>query len=71
MKEYNFKVPSMHDEISSKDIRSSIVGIRGIEDVNIDYENGMVNVFYDENQVVVDKIKSVVQQKGYSVAKPY
>lgn len=71
MREYNFKVPSMHDETSAKDIRSSIVGIRGIEDVNIDYENGVVNVYYDENQVVVDKIKNVVQEKGYSVRKPY
>lgn len=71
MREYNFKVPSMHDEASAKDIRSSIVGIRGIEDVNIDYENGIVNVYYDENQVVVDKIKHVVQEKGYNVRKPY
>lgn len=71
MQEYSFKVPSMHDEASAKEIRSSIVGIRGIEDVNIDYENGMVNVYYDENQVVVDKIKNVVQEKGYSVRKPY
>jgi copper chaperone CopZ len=71
MKEYTFKVPSMHDETSAKDVRSAIVGIRGIEDVNINFEDGIVNVYYDENQVVVDKIKYVVQNKGYSVSKPY
>lgn len=69
MKEYAFKVPSMHDENSAKDVRSAIVGIRGVEDVNINYEDGVVNVYFDENQVLVDKIKYVVENKGYLIKK--
>lgn len=71
MREYNFKVPSMHDETAAKDVRSTIMGIRGIEEVNIDYENGSVNVYYDENQVIIDKIKQTVEAQGYNVTKPY
>lgn len=67
MKQFAFMVPSMHDEGTAKDIASTISGIRGIEDVNVNYEDGTVNVFYDENQVVVDKIKYTVEKKGYSV----
>lgn len=67
MKEYSFKIPSMHDEAAAKDITSAIVGIRGIEDVDVDYEDSTVNVYYDENQVIVDKIKYVVEKKGYTV----
>lgn len=71
MKEYTFKIPSMHDENSAKEVRSTIVGIRGVEDVNTNYEDGIVNVYYDENQVIIDKIKLTVENKGYSVRKPY
>lgn len=67
MKEYSFKVPSMHDESSAKEITSIITGIRGIEDVNANYEEGLVEVFYDENQIVIDKIKLVVENKGYAI----
>lgn len=67
MKEYTFKVPSMHDESSAKEIRSTIVGIRGIEDVDVNYEDSTVNVYFDQNQVVEDKIKYVVEKKGYKV----
>lgn len=67
MKEYSFKVPSMHDESSAKEITSIITGIRGIEDVNANYEEGLVEVFYDENQIVIDKIKLIVENKGYAI----
>lgn len=70
MKEFTFNIPSMHDENSAKEVRSVIIGLRGIEDVNINYEDGIVNVFYDENQVIVDKIKYAVENKGYDVNKP-
>ena len=67
MKEYSFKVPSMHDESSAKEIASIITGIRGIEDVNANYEEGLVEVFFDENQIAVDKIKLIVEDKGYAI----
>ncbi|TDT60908.1 heavy-metal-associated domain-containing protein [Fonticella tunisiensis] len=67
MKEYSFKVPSMHDEASAKEIRSAIVGMRGIEDVDVNYEDGSVNVYFDQNQVVEDKIKYVIEKKGFKV----
>lgn len=67
MKEYSFKVPSMHDETSAKDIRSVVVGIRGIEDVDVNYESGVVNVYFDQNQVIEDKIKYVIEKKGYKI----
>lgn len=70
MKEYTFNIPSMHDENSAKEVRSVIIGLRGVEDVNINYEDGIVNVFYDENQVIVDKIKYAVKNKGYAVNRP-
>lgn len=67
MREYSIKIPSMHDEASAKEIRSSIVGIRGIEDVDLNYEDGTVNIYYDENQTVIDKIRYVIEEKGYSI----
>lgn len=67
MKEYSFKIPSMHDESSAKDIRSIITGIRGIEDVDVNYEDGTVDVYYDENQVILDKIKYTLEKQGYSI----
>lgn len=67
MKEYSFKVPSMHDEISAKEIASIITGIRGIEDVNVNFEEGLVEVFYDENQTAIDKIKLIVEDRGYEI----
>jgi copper chaperone CopZ len=69
MKEYSFKVPSMHDESAAKDIASAIVGIRGIEDVDVDFQDSIVNVYYDENQVAIDKIKYTVEKKGYNIRK--
>jgi copper chaperone CopZ len=67
MKEYSFKVPSMHDETSAKEIASIITGIRGIQDVDVDYQEGTVNVYFDENQVIKDKIKYTVEKKGFKV----
>ncbi|KRQ87971.1 Heavy-metal-associated domain protein [Caloramator mitchellensis] len=67
MKELKIKVPSMHDEASAKKIASIIEGIRGIEDVNVDFQSGLVDVFYDENQVLDEKIKYVVSKNGYEV----
>lgn len=67
MKEFTFSIPSMHDENSAKEVRSVIIGLRGVEDVNINYEDSIANVFYDENQVIVDKIKYAVEKKGYAV----
>lgn len=71
MKEYSFKVPSMHDETSAKDVRSIITGIRGIEDVDINYVDGIVSVYFDENQVIEDKIRYIVEDKGYGIRKIY
>ena len=67
MKTITFNIPSMHDEGSAKDISSVIVGMRGIEDVDANYEDGTITVYYDENQVIVDKLKYVVEKKGYAV----
>ncbi|MBZ4664326.1 MAG: heavy-metal-associated protein [Caloramator sp.] len=67
MKEYSFKVPSMHNETTAKEIVSIITGIRGIQDVDVDYQEGTVNVYFDENQVIKDKIKYTVEKKGFKV----
>lgn len=69
MKEYSFKVPSMHDESTAKEISSTIVSMKGIEDVDVDYQEGLVNVYYDENNIAVDKIKQRVEDKGFMVKK--
>lgn len=67
MKELNLRIPSMHDEMSAKKVASIIEGIRGIEDVNVDFQNGTVNVFYDENQVIDEKIKYVITKNGFEI----
>ncbi|MCX7951296.1 MAG: heavy-metal-associated domain-containing protein [Clostridiales bacterium] len=67
MKEYSFKVPSMHDETSAKEIVSIVNGIRGIQNVDVDYQEGTINVFYDENQVIEDKIRYTIEKKGFKV----
>ncbi|SEF51611.1 Copper chaperone CopZ [Caloramator fervidus] len=67
MKELTLKIPSMHDEMSAKRVASIIEGIRGIEDVNVDFQSGIVNVYYDENQVIDEKIKYVVTKNGFDV----
>lgn len=67
MKELNLRIPSMHDEMSAKKVTSIIEGIRGIEDVNVDFQSGTVNVFYDENQVIDEKIKYVITKNGFEI----
>lgn len=68
MKSIIFNIPSMHDETSAKDISSTVVGLRGIEDIDVNYEDGTATVYYDENQVIVDKIKYIIEKKGYDVS---
>ncbi|MCX7885304.1 MAG: heavy-metal-associated domain-containing protein [Caloramator sp.] len=67
MREYTFMIPAMHDETSAKDVRSIITGIRGIEDVDVDFENGIVDVYYDENKVIIDKIRYLIEKQGYTI----
>lgn len=69
MKEYAFKIPSMHDEVTSKEIASTILGMNGIENVDVDYQEGMVNVYYNENKIVIDKIKQKIEDKGFTIKK--
>lgn len=67
MKECILKVPSMHDENSSREIINIIKGLIGIEDVDTNYEEGVANVFYDERKTSIDKIVEIVEYKGFKV----
>lgn len=67
MKEHTFIIPSMHNETSAKEVASIINGIEGVKEVDTDYVEGSVHVFFNENKVITDKIKNVINKKGYTI----
>ena len=65
-KELNLKVKGMTCEHCVHTVRTAVLQVEGVEDVNIDLASGSVNVTASEN-VPVDKIKEAIHQRGYTV----
>lgn len=67
MQEYTFTIPSMHNETSAKELSNAVCEISGVQDVDVNYEEGILTVFYDDNKVNVDSIKTVLGDLGYGI----
>lgn len=48
-------------------VENGISSIDGVEKVQVELETGKVEVSFNDSKVNVEKIKSVVQEKGYFV----
>lgn len=67
LRQSHFKVPSMHSLSSSRIVSSSIEAINGVKNVNIDYQKSLVEVFYEDNERVIEKIHDEVEKCGYKI----
>lgn len=67
MQQCFFNVPSMHSLESAKTVSMIIGNVNGVKNVNADYENSQVGVFYD-NHIIIERISTTMQDAGYKIS---
>lgn len=50
-----------------KKIEDSVGQLEGVNQVNVKLDNAQVEVSFNESQVSLDKIKEIIEDKGYEV----
>ena len=60
------KVKGMHCKSCEILLIDSISEIKGVKNVNADYEKGIVNVNVDEEKLM-SQVKKVIEKEGYTV----
>ena len=50
-----------------KSIENSVGAIKGVEKVNVQLDNGTVDVAFNNNEVDVQKITDTIEDQGYTV----
>lgn len=68
MTEAKLKVPDMSCVHCKAAVEGSLNAISGVERSNADFENGVVEVAFDENRVTPGDLEAAVESAGYSVA---
>ena len=63
----SFQVRGMSCGHCIKSIENSVGTLNGVEKVNVQLENGKVDVEFDASKVDVNQIKNVIEVKGYTV----
>ncbi|GGB06637.1 copper chaperone [Macrococcus hajekii] len=48
-------------------VETSVGALGGVEQVNVDLENGKVNVDYDDSKATVQDIRDAIEDQGYEV----
>lgn len=62
------KVPSMHSLSSANTISNAIENIDGVKSININYEKSLVEVLYEDNNVM-ENIYNKIESQGYKIDK--
>lgn len=62
-----FNIPSMHNHVSAGLIESSLNSISGVKNVNANYEQGIVEVFYESSKNNFNTIIKKVENLGYEI----
>ncbi len=67
MTDATFKVPDMSCGHCKTAVEGELNRLSGVERSNADFEKGIVEVRYDEDQVTTDELKGAIEEAGYSV----
>jgi|AntDryMetagUQ889_1029465.scaffolds.fasta_scaffold138107_1 copper chaperone len=68
MTETKLDVPDMSCVHCKAAVEGSLNALDGVERSNVDLENGVVEVAYDEDRVTAEEIEGAVESAGYTVA---
>ncbi|HZY64281.1 MAG: cation transporter [Actinomycetota bacterium] len=68
MIEAKYDVPDMSCAHCKSAIEDSLNGLSGVEKATADPDSKVVEVAYDKNQVEEERIKSAIEDAGYTVA---
>ena len=61
-------VPDISCEHCERTITNALTPVSGVRQVNVDIPGKQVRVEYDESQVNVDQMKTILQDEDYPVA---
>ncbi|MGM8215515.1 copper chaperone CopZ [Bacillaceae bacterium W0354] len=67
MKEVVLKVEGMSCGHCVSSVKGALDIVDGINDVEVNLEEGLVTVKYDESLVTVEQMKSLIDEQGYNV----
>ena len=48
-------------------VETSVGAVAGVQQVNVDLENGKVTVDYDDSKATVENIRDAIEDQGYEV----
>ncbi|TDL98029.1 copper resistance protein CopZ [Macrococcus brunensis] len=48
-------------------VEKSVGAVDGVQQVNVDLDNGKVAVAYDDSKATVDNIRDAIEDQGYEV----
>ncbi|MBZ6526959.1 heavy-metal-associated domain-containing protein [Aerococcaceae bacterium DSM 111021] len=67
MKKEQFKLAGMGCMNCSKTIQSTLSNLEGVNEANVDYENKVAHVDYDEHIVTKEMLQVAVSDAGYQL----
>lgn len=65
--ELTLSVTGMNCSHCQKAVEDALNNLNGIQDVQVDLEQGMVKLKYDPTVVSLPKLKAAIQEAGYEV----
>jgi copper chaperone len=67
MKDTSFKVPEMSCGHCKAAVEEELGKLSGVERSNADFEKGIVEVRYEEDQASEEQLKGAIEDAGYTV----
>jgi copper chaperone len=68
MEKTTLKVTGMSCGHCEKAVKTALLELEGVKDVNVSLSTGLVDVEYDAANVSMDQMKEAVEDQGYDVA---
>jgi copper chaperone len=67
MTDKTFKVPDMSCGHCKAAVEGELNKLKGVERSNADFEEGKVEVRYDDDRVTTDELRGAIEGAGYTV----
>lgn len=67
MTQVSLQVPEVHCDHCKTSIEGAVSQLSGVNAVDVAIAEASVSVDYDEDQVDLDRIKTVIEEQGYAV----
>ncbi len=67
MTDKTFKVPDMSCGHCKAAVEGELNKLSGVEHSNADFEEGVVEVRYDDGRVTTDELRGAIEEAGYTV----